>query len=273
MRAMRQPFFIVGTGRCGSTFLCEILQAHPRVSLTNEAKVVDFLDFACRYSGLPAPQAATFSLHTDIALHGIVRPRFTERLSAIVRRHAKEILEEFYLGEYPDRDVTHWGDKLPNANAAHAVREIFPNTKYVILIRDPRDAYCSVRAFAARPEIRDLSPFLSFESADSFANYWQYTYHGAITWLPDHIVLRYRDLVRDPIAASARVLDFLGLPRVPEVDLVARGSRTYEGHGTSASPEVSIERWRQQLDPRDVRAIEAVCGELMQRYGYELAGV
>ncbi len=40
---MRQPFFIVGTGRSGSTLLQRLLAAHPRIALTNEGHVADFL--------------------------------------------------------------------------------------------------------------------------------------------------------------------------------------------------------------------------------------
>jgi hypothetical protein len=37
------PFFITGTGRSGSTFLYLLLRAHPKIAITNEARIIDAL--------------------------------------------------------------------------------------------------------------------------------------------------------------------------------------------------------------------------------------
>jgi hypothetical protein len=267
-----QPFFIIGTGRCGSTYLFDVLQAHENVCLTNEPKVVDFLYFMCRYAALPVPQRATFGLHADVELYGIIRPDFTERFATILTAHTRQILEEFHRGMCPDKDVTHWGEKLPSGQAAGAVKELFPATRYVVLIRDPRDVYCSSLAYARRTVVRELSPFIDFESVDEFCRYWAQTYRGALTWLRDVHLVRYEDLVRTPVRVVEGILEHLRLAPSEAVFAAATENTNYIGHGTSGTPARSIGRWRRELDPSDLERIEELCGELMDEHGYERAG-
>ena len=50
---VKQPFFIVGLMRSGTTYLYRLLADHPKIALTNEARVADFLTFCCRLAGIP----------------------------------------------------------------------------------------------------------------------------------------------------------------------------------------------------------------------------
>ena len=56
-------------------------------------------------TGLPAPERADFPLHQQVDLYGIIRPAFTERFAAIVRRYTKDILLEFLEGQCPDKRI------------------------------------------------------------------------------------------------------------------------------------------------------------------------
>jgi hypothetical protein len=265
---VHQLFFIIGTGRCGSTYLYDILQAHENVCLTNESKVFDFLFFMCSFAGLPPTERSVFPINADIELHGIIRPQHTARFAAVVQKHAKEILLEFFAGTCPDKTITHWGDKLPNAFAAHAAAQGFPGTKYLVLIRDPRATFCSVRAYAAREDVQQRSPFLVFERTEDFCSYWNQTYRGALDYLPDTNLVRYEDLIATPLPVIGSVLGFLGLSPSDATQQVALGSKLYLAHGTSKDPGDSLERWRRDLDPEDLRIIESECGELMAQHGY-----
>ena len=63
VRRPRQPFFVIGTGRCGSTLLCHLLQAHPSVAMMNEARLLDALWFFFQFARLPAVNLQPASLH------------------------------------------------------------------------------------------------------------------------------------------------------------------------------------------------------------------
>lgn len=269
---MQQPFFIVGTGRCGSTLLYNILSAHERVALTNESRVLDFLHFMTSYVGVPAPETRVFPLLEEVKLHGLVRKNYIGRFSRIVLQHAREMLEEFYRAEFADKDFTHWGDKLPSALAAQAVSEVYPHTKYIVLIRDPRDFVVSARAYTKRPEVQRQSPhFIGGMSLEQQCLNWRYTYQGCIDYLPNHMLVRYEDMVKDPLGVSRQVLDYLGLEL--QVDQIAKmaTNRDFSKHATSATPQASMGRWQKELTASEVQTIESICHELMAKQSYPLS--
>ena len=268
---MKQPFFIVGTGRCGSTLLYNILRAHDKVALTNESRVIDFLHFMTSFAEVPSPEARMFPLLEEVKLHGLIRSQYLERFNSILVRHSVQILEEFYAEEFADRDFTHWGDKLPSALAAQVMATVYPNTKYVVLMRDPRDFVASARAYTRRPQVRQKSPFfIGGMTLQEQAQQWLNTYRGCLEHLQQPLLLRYEDLVAEPLKESRRVLDYLGLDL--QVDQIAKMTtrREFNGHGTAKSPEKSVGRWSADLDEDEIATIESVCGDFMARHGYEL---
>ena len=42
---MASPFFIVGSGRCGATWMYFVLREHPEIAMTNEGRVLDYVYF------------------------------------------------------------------------------------------------------------------------------------------------------------------------------------------------------------------------------------
>ena len=87
-------------------------------------------------------------------------------------------------------------------------------------------------------------------------------------------LVRYEDLVRDPAATLPPLLSFLGLDATPEtvrhlIAAAAPDAPELRGHGTAGSPEASIGRWRTDLAPELLAAVEETFGDLLQEFGYE----
>ena len=82
---------------------------------------------------------------------------------------------------------------------------------------------------------------------------------------PDSIVIRYEDLVRDPVKTRLALSDFLDL------DLLTRAEADAipDSHRTSSDPAASIGRWRNDLAPEQVEACEAAFGFFMREFDYE----
>ena len=57
---MSQPIFIAGLGRSGTTMLYRLLDRHPRIAMTNEARVADFLVFASSFAGIDLLDTGSF---------------------------------------------------------------------------------------------------------------------------------------------------------------------------------------------------------------------
>lgn len=265
---MKQPFFILGSGRCGSSHLSRILGEHPKVVLTNEARIVDSLHMFYRFAALPAGQHEKFWLNDEVTLRGIVPRAHVDDFAAEVRRHARGILEGFYARKAAGREVTHWGDKLPDATAARAVLDVLPNTRYLVLVRDPRDTWCSWQRYAQHGEIAATYPAAARTDAHGFAIIWRNLYRETTSRLPRSIHLRYEDLVRSPKATIGRALEHLGLDWDEAITAAIASPGAFRGHGTSDSPGATIGRWRRDLDPTAAGTIERTCGAVMARFEY-----
>lgn len=263
---MSQPFFIVGTGRSGSEFLQRTLSAHPRIALTSEAHVADFLYFCSRFASVPQKTTEQFVVHLPVELHGIIRDEAIPTFAPIFRRHATAMLEEFYREHFADEDFTHWGDKLPGPETAIQLQQVLPHAKYIVLIRDPRAVCASLRRFGER-DIR-AAPLIQAGSVEVWATYIRNTFDALLRYLEQRVIVRYEDMIADPVAEIGRVLDFLGLDGAADLVADAAPQHLYRTHGTSGSPEQSLEAWRSALTAEEIATVESICGELMERFDY-----
>ena len=85
-------------------------------------------------------------------------------------------------------------------------------------------------------------------------------------------VQRYEDFVADPAAASAAIMDWLGLAWNLELLAVPMHNSSFssfdEGAGISRE---AVDRWRSKLSPAEIAAVQDACGGLMDRLGYPRA--
>ncbi|XP_076986436.1 carbohydrate sulfotransferase 2 [Tamandua tetradactyla] len=95
-------------------------------------------------------------------------------------------------------------------------------------------------------------------------------------WLQGHyLVVRYEDLVGDPVKTLRRVYDFVGLLVSPEMEQFALNMTS--GSGSSSKPFVVSARnatqaasaWRTALTFQQIRQVEEFCSQPMAVLGYE----
>ncbi|XP_027731959.1 carbohydrate sulfotransferase 2 [Vombatus ursinus] len=95
-------------------------------------------------------------------------------------------------------------------------------------------------------------------------------------WLRDHyLVVRYEDLVGDPVKTLRRVYDFVGLLVSPEMEQFALNMTS--GSGSSSKPFVVSARnatqaanaWRAALTFQQIKQVEEFCYQPMAVLGYE----
>lgn len=230
--------------------------------------VVDCLLFFTEFAGLPIGQKRTLSFRSEFEVSGLVGRPYAERFRDVVTEQVAAILETFYRREFPDREFTHWGDKLPSTRAAAAVQRLFPATRFVLMVRDPRDALASYRRYAARPEIAAQSPELADMDTRSFATTWRNQALSCIEHLSPLHVLRYEDWIEDERGMLEGVLEFLGLGMTKAVERELEDEALLEHHGTSASASASIGRWRNELEEQEVATISDAAADAMERFEY-----
>ena len=160
------------------------------------------------------------------------------------------------------------------------MRELYPAARELFLVRDFRDMIASMRAYNARKGFGDFGR----ETAQSDATWLAELRRGVIAlrdaWRergdPSSLV-RYEDLVRDPDATLPPLLASLGLDTAPEtvsrlIAAAAPDAPELRGHGTAGSPDASIGRWRHDLPPELLAAVEETFGDLLQEFGYTSRG-
>jgi acyl carrier protein len=137
-------------------------------------------------------------------------------------------------------------------------RLFFEPVKDIVIVRDPRDLLSSTIAFwKLRPETAMTILTTTIPRLARIAR------HAG----PDSVVIRYEDLVRDPVNTRLRLSDFLDL----DLRWRADADAIPDSHRTSPDPAASIGRWRQDLTKQQVDACEAAFGLYMREFDYSPA--
>lgn len=249
------PIFIGGHHRSGTTLLRVMLNRHPRIACGPEGQLLDrtsFLDFHRFLSENWAPQLVSYGLG-----------------QADIDGATAAFINEFFTRYAAERGKPRWAEKTPkNILYIEYLFRLFPEARFIHMIRDPRDIHCSVvaKAHSTTPRWLDVT-------AERTAKGWIRRIETGMRWRGDsrYLEVRYEDLVRDPVSTTEKILSFIGEPwnnRILEPD---------PQPGTRERPNVnrpvfgtSVGRWRVDLSPPDIAAIEAIAGPTMQALGYDL---
>lgn len=236
LATVEKPIFIVGTGRSGSTILGVLMSMHREVGFLNEPKA---LWHAVR------PDGDVFGQYSrgGPARYSLGKEDATEE----VRRRARRLFGA-YLRATGSRRVV---DKYPELIfRVPFVRGIFPDARFVFLVRDGRDTCRSIQGWSERKgvqsdgEVHDwwgagnlkwrlmLEQLVPLEddlavALDEIRNFDRHVDMAAVEWVitmreglrharrhPRSVrTLRYESLVANPREELSGLLDFCGLPQ------------------------------------------------------------
>ncbi len=241
----RLDFVIVGPLRAGTTMLRLLLDNHPRVACVGE-----FEESVSLASGAGWPDV------------GWYRRWLAQDRASVAKRF--EIDET--IGDYPSLVRSMWSQLASRClqpvvgctihSRFDRVRELWPEAKFILLVRDPRDVARSCLGMGWVGE------------ATSGANLWL---KPATRWLKlrqslgphDFVEIRYEDLLREPASVLDTCCKLLG-ERFDPAMLNFHETSTYE-----ALDPALAEQWRRKMSPRAAEIIDSRCLELMQQFGYE----
>jgi hypothetical protein len=90
------------------------------------------------------------------------------------------------------------------------------------------------------------------------------------------MVIRYEDLVKNPKEIMLAVCRHVGIDFLEELLRPTRAGKSWQGNSAhqaafSGVDASTVDRWREQLDPREVWWIELHCRQGMEIAGYPLA--
>lgn len=274
-----RPLIVGGCPRSGTTLLRAILDNHPEIAIPPETNfVLPGWHERSRFGDLRRPEQRRAAAEWILApgerggrrIRGEVpHDEAVERVAAAAPTLGSLFAACFAL--YAERTgKVRWGDKRPRyAMWIGTVFALFPDARFVNVVRDPRGAVASQIPMGwDEPDVALAGSLANWEASiervDAFARGLR----------PDQLLdVRYEDLVRWPERELERICAFAGLDTGEEaiaatLSAPRQGRRSTPeavGEPISAAP---IASWRERLSPADAALVEHVVAPYLERFGY-----
>lgn len=233
---------VVGAQRSGSTLFRILLDQHPSISNPGE---FDFL-FDGTFRGQSAALTAEYRtrlLHERIFLAKKLVLKEMPDIDAQIRDMVAQV-------DRPDITLA----MNIHRNFARAL-EVFPDARFVHLVRDPRDvARSSIGMGWAGNVYYGVDHWIRSERAIDRLK--QDLAEG------QYFEIRYESLVGDPEATLGSVCEFLNLP-------YDKGMLDFPEDSTYGPPDPSFSgQWKRKLSAREIQLVESKVGEMLEERGY-----
>jgi len=282
------PILLTSTGRTGTTLLMSEFARHPDIVVGDhfpyEIKQIAYHAAAFRALAADADRERSTTPETMLApeMSGIIGSNPYNSAGFFGLGGPGDLLRGFYQNTVPSGFaalfrgfILEFYGTLASAQgkqsapffcekgdiddaAVQGARLFFDQVKDIVIVRDPRDLLCSAIAFwklrpdAAMAMLATTIPRLARIARNAKS---------------DTTVIRYEDLVREPVATRRVLSDFLNLDLLSRCD--AGIGSIPDSHRTSRDPAASVGRWRNDLLPEQIAACEVTFGPYMREFGYE----
>lgn len=272
------PFFIVGSGRSGSTLLRLMLASHSRIAIPKEtwfltALVEQFPSDRLLQESEIVEAIAVMTNHyrwPDMELDAAEMRRRVANMSGVRLRNLVEVVYRWHMEV---EGKSRWGDKTPPyIEIVPALAALFGDAKFIHLIRDGRDVAKSFQKQGWN------GPWM-----DGYTREWlqavELDMRLSETPLNERILrIRYEDLVLHPEATLRRICSFID-ERFEAQMLLWQGKvngaipdrekKFHSGLSRDMNP-TDVGRWKREMTSREIFVAEALIGTHLSYCGYEL---
>jgi hypothetical protein len=256
--------FVGGAGRSGTTLLRVMLDAHPRIFCGPELKI------------LPALAESYQNLSRNFPS---VVGAYAMTLADLQRRY-RDFIDALLENARQATGKPRWAEKTPhNILFMVPLAEIFPDARFLHVVRDGRDVACSLLTMN----------WINSQTGRKW-DYVQNMTNAALYWRDvvscarrqaEHpavagrlLEVRYEALVADAEGTLRSILAFIDEPW--DAAVLAHHAKTRSQEPMEASTEQalkpvtaqSIGRWKSDMTNLDRAAFKAKAGELLRELGY-----
>ncbi len=189
---------------------------------------------------------------------------FQNQASARIRGAFSALIADYYtaLARHQGRENAVWFAEQSDLFDVARIfaRAAFTDIREIVLLQDPRDAYCGYRA------LWSVSPA---QAMDTLRKVRDSVVKLRLEERADTCFLRVEDLRLRPDSVMAEISGFLSLDHVITVD-----AETIEAAVVAASDPAStlgIGRWKTELENDEIVMFDREFGEFLLLFGYELA--
>jgi hypothetical protein len=263
-------FFILSVPRSGSTLLRLHMNEFDGVIALPETHLFEFKQ-KHRNRSWTSKSDIEFLARKWVKFHTIAKfPVNHETLRNQIINHSKSwrdlfalTIEQYRIEQHPGLKNPVWVEKSPpHIFYQNEIKSLFPEAKFVFLIRDPRAVIGSLKTM----------PW-STSNVYALARSWKSATQKFMN-SNQNIVIQYESLVKSPETEIRKLFDFMNLSG--SFRLAERVDSSFEKqnwNSVNAIKPIStehIEKWRNQLSftDSDVEIIEHVCKKEMIAYSY-----
>ncbi len=269
----KQIFFIVGCQKSGTTWIQKLLDGHPSIRCHGEGYFGPLL--------MPIFQQAfqTYNQRQKAGEPG----RFTADEVNVLFSAAIGLSFSRWVG---DQEVSAVGEKTPeNALCMPQLAHVFPNAKFIHIIRDGRDVCVSGwfhNQRKAGPQFAqrfpDLNTYIQYTVTQHWVPYIQKARSFGESHPDQYIELKYESLHENAADLTAHMLDFLGVDDseasiqacldAGSFNKLADGRSRGEENNQSFFRKGVIGDWQNHFDEANRRQFDRVGGQMLQLLGY-----
>lgn len=267
------PIFITGFGRSGTTLLGNIIDRHPNIAVFVESffipkyyffqiffwplrKSHNFIKLSRIIVNEDASKANNLQMNPRLLLKVKTRT-YSSLIDTLMRDWAK------------DQGKGRWGDKSPGyISRLSLLHKLFPDAKFVHIIRDVRDVWLSRKKLGVGTSIIN------------FTRDWEHTIckarkYAEVCLKENYLELRYEDLISDSRKEIKRVMSFLGETYSDELLLPERTVQRNKAFKNWPKINQIIDvtnynKWRNELSENQIVLFETLAGHLLSELGYPL---
>ena len=173
-----------------------------------------------------------------------------------------------YNSEMLKKELVRIDHTPSNIRIFNIINELFPKSRFVFIIRDPRAVYASVRGL-------DWGPNSPLKLSQLWIEYIA-AYYALQELYPDRVSLvKYEDILRDTTVQIRKLCDFTGIEYKDSLLKKENGFKvpkyTFSQHALVGRTldESRVGKWKKELKKQDVKIIESQCGAILNALGYE----
>ena len=270
------PIIILGSERSGTNLLRHLLSNHSRLAGPVSPHFIEvffhishFYDDLHQLENLELLYGDMLKLANHPYHDWQLNLKFTDYYEKYAPKSMIEMYHCMYLAKAEQQDKRRYVSKDIHAwQYAHQIKSVFPGTRFIYLVRDPR---VHVRSWMKRP-IFMLTPVEAVKKwkRDQY-EILNLHYSGGIDWY----MFKYEDLISDPQDEMSKLLQFLNEPvesscfnTNPENAAESKWNDYWKNIGKQINRE-NKEKFKDGLGMDDIELIETLCFEEMNRFGYQ----
>ena len=289
LRRPLKPLILTANGRSGTTWLMGLLARHPQISIYDHypyerSQAAYFVQMYRVLTEAPVDGSEHREFRRNVAEHPdlLTRNPFTSStneaaiwyatrypmgIASCVRRLCSDYYWQIARAGNKKRARLFAEYILPGMGLTGTFYELWPDTREIMLVRDMRDIFCSIRSFNAK---RGYESF-GREYYETDTQYIDTVLARAAEDMVDiHrsrgdglLLVRYEDLVNATHSQLAQILQHLDLDASAAVVADMMQTDTISGeHMTSSDPARSIGKWRQEIE----HDLLELCNERFRNY-------